>query len=239
MIPQGVPIRGMTIIDFPPDRDSFPNDGEARTTQTFMLKDTMRRFQLGLFLTCSLLFALVHTASAAELKISANALERTLRTQLFNGPEGRYYIRGDANSACYVYAESPRVSFMQDRVVVHVHTKARLGSAVHGSCIGVSLTRDADVSLIPDAEGETIGFRDARIEHLSDSSELNFLLTPFLDRKLPQQMKVNAATLMRQLLSRSTETTGYALTLTNLKIHSMIVTGERLVVDIDAALDVD
>ena len=204
-----------------------------------MLKDTMRRFPLGLLLACSLFFALIHTASAAELKISANALERTLRTQLFNGPDGRYYIRGNADSACYVYAESPRVSFVQDRIVVHVHTKAKLGSAMHGSCIGVSLTRDADVSLIPDAEGETIGFRDARIEHLSESNELNFLLVPFLDRKLPQQMKVNAATLMRQLLSRSTETTGYALTLTNLKIHSMIVTGERLVVDIDAALDVD
>ena len=207
--------------------------------QTFMLKGTMRRFPLGLLLACSPFLALIHTASAAELKISANALERTLRTQLFNGPEGRYYIRGNADSACYVYAEAPRVSFVQDRVVVHVHTKAKLGSAMHGSCIGVSLTRDADVSLIPDAEGESIGFRDARIEHLSDSSELNFLLTPFLDRKLPQQMKVNAATLMRQLLTRSTETTGYALTLTNLKIHSMIVTGERLVVDIDAALDVD
>ena len=208
-------------------------------TPAVMLKNTMRRFPLGSFLACSLLFALVQTASATELKISAKALERTLRTQLFNGPEGRYYIRGDANSPCYVYVESPRVSFMQDRVVVHVHTRARFGTTMHGSCIGVSLTRDADVSLIPDAEGETIGFRDARIEHLSDSSELNFLLVPFLDRKLPQQMKVNAATLMRQLLSRSTETTGYALSLTTLKIHSMIVAGERLIVDIDAALDVD
>ena len=123
----------------------------------------MRRFPLGLFLACSPFLALIHTASAAELKISANALERTLRTQLFDGPEGRYYIRGNADSACYVYAEAPRVSFVQDRVVVHVHTKAKLGSAMHGSCIGVSLTRDADVSLIPDAEGESIGFRDARI----------------------------------------------------------------------------
>jgi hypothetical protein len=93
--------------------------------------------------------------------------------------------------------------------------------------------------VLPDAEGESIGFRDARIERLSDSKELNFLLVPFLSRKLPQQMKVNAATLMRQLLSRSTETTGYALTLTTLKIHSMIVTGDRLIVDIDAALDVN
>ena len=199
----------------------------------------MRRFPLGSFLACSLLFVLVHTASAAELKISAKALERTLQTQLFNGPEGRHYLHGDATSPCYVYADSPHVSFVQDRIVVHVHTKAKLGTSMHGSCIGVSLTREADVSLIPDAEGESIGFRDARIEHLSDSRELNFLLVPFLSHKLPQQMKVNAADLIRQLVSRSTETTGYALSLTTLKIHSMIVDGERLTVYIDAAMNVD
>jgi hypothetical protein len=173
------------------------------------------------------------------MKISAKALERTLRAQLFTGPEGRYYIRGDASSTCYVYADNPKVSFVQERIVVHVHTRAKLGTGLHGACIGVSLTREADVSLVPDAEGETIGFRDARIERLSESRELNFLLVPFLSRKLPQQMKVNAAELMRQLLSRSTETTGYALSLTSLKLHSMLVQGEALVVDVDTGLKVD
>src|ERR1700742_4746992 len=105
----------------------------------------------------------VRMASAIEVRISPQALERTLRTQLFNGPQGRYYLRGDANSACYVYAESPDVTFVQERIVVRVHTKAKLGTSVHGSCIGVSLTTNTDVSLIPDAEEESIGFRDARI----------------------------------------------------------------------------
>ena len=224
----------MVSTDYQPSRRELKVKRRAIPNDCHYALNNMRRILLSL----ALLFSASH-ALAIEVKVSAQALERTLRAQLFNGPQGRYYIRGDANSPCYVYAESPRVSFVQDRIVVHVHTKARFGTTMHGSCIGVSLTRDADVSLIPDAEGESIGFRDARIEHLSDSSELNFLLVPFLDRKLPQQMKVNAATLMRQLLSRSTETTGYALSLTNLKIHSMIVTGERLIVDIDAALNVD
>src|ERR1700710_657018 len=112
-------------------------------------------------LLCSLLFA-ASSAHAIEVGISSQALERTLRTQLFNGPDGRYYLRGDAKSACFVYADSPRVSFSQDRVVVHIHTRARLGTSVYGACVGVSLTRDVDVSVLPDAQGETIGFRDAR-----------------------------------------------------------------------------
>ena len=178
-------------------------------------------------------------ASAVEVKVSEQALERTLRAQLFSGRDGRYYMRGDATSACYVYAESPHVSFKDDRVVVHVHTKAKLGTALHGACLGISLTTDADVSLIPEAEGESLGFRDARIERLSESKELNFLLEPFLSHKLPSQMKMNAADLMRKVLSQSVTATGYALTLDSLKLHSMLVDHNALVLDVDADMSVD
>jgi hypothetical protein len=199
----------------------------------------MRRSPLRLLLSFALLFSAAQAASAIEVRVSAEALERTLRAQLFNGPEGRYYIRGDAHSACYVYAESPRVTFVKERIVVHVHARSKLGTSVRGTCIGVSLTTNTDVSLIPEAEEESVGFRDARIERLSESKELNFLLEPFLSRQLPAQMKVNAAVLMRQLLSRSTETTGYALSLSSLKLHSLLVEGESLVMDADANLKVD
>ena len=204
-----------------------------------MLEVTMGRILFRLLLSIVLLFAVTRAASAIEVGISSQALERTLRAQLFNGPEGRYYIQGDANSSCYVYADSPHVTFVDDRIIVHVHTKAKLGTSVHGACLGVSLSTNADVSLVPDAEGESIGFRDAHIERLSESKELNFLLVPFLSHKMPEKMKVNAAVLMRQLLSRSTETTGYALSLSSLKLHSLLVEGASLVMDVDANLKVD
>jgi hypothetical protein len=205
-----------------------------------MLKEMMRRqIPVSLLLACALLFSAARTASAIEVKISSQALERTLRAQLFNGPEGRYYMRGDIKSACYVYADSPHVTFMQDRIVVHVHARAKLGTSVGGLCIGVSMDTDADVSMIPIAQEQIIGFRSARIERLTESKELNFLLVPFLDRKLPDQMKVNAADLMRQLLSQSTQTTGYAFSLNSLKLHSLLVEGNMLVLDADAGLNVD
>ena len=43
----------------------------------------------------------------------------------------------------------------------------------------------AEVSMVPDAEGETIGFRDARLEHVGESKKLNFLLMPFMSRQIP------------------------------------------------------
>ena len=199
----------------------------------------MRRVPLRLLLALVMLVAVVPPASAIELKISAKALERTLRTQLFNSPDGRYYLRGDAHSTCYVYADSPHVTFVDDRVVVHVHTRSKIGTSVMGACVGVSLSTNADVSMVPDAEGESIGFREARVERLSESRELNFLLVPFLSHKLPAQMKVNAADLMRQLLSSSPQTMGYSLSLTSLKVHSMLVQGGSMVVDVDAGMSVD
>ena len=204
-----------------------------------MLKLIMRRVFISLLLVTALFFTATTGARAIEVKVSANALERTLRAQLFNGPDGRYYLRGSRLSSCYVYADSPHVTFAGDRIIVHVHTRSRLGASVLGACVGLSLSTNADVSLVPEGEGESIGFRDARIERLSNSRELNFLLVPFLSGKLPAQMKVNAAELMRQLLMRSTETTGYTLTLDSLKMHSMLVEGDALIVDVDAGMNVN
>lgn len=188
-------------------------------------------------LTAVALFA-PSQARAIEIKISAQALERTLNKQLFSAPDGRYYFRGKSDSGCYAYAQDPKVSFKDERIVIHVKTHAKLGAKVGGDCIGVGLSTEADVSVVPDAQGESIGFRDARIEHLSNNKELDFFLVPFLSGKLPQQMKVNAADLIRQLLSKSAESTGYDLTLDNLKVHSMQVSGDALVVDFDGDLSV-
>ncbi|CAN5764357.1 hypothetical protein BH10ACI4_BH10ACI4_14470 [soil metagenome] len=178
-------------------------------------------------------------AQAIEVKVSAQAIERTLKAQLFDAGDGRYYMRGDAASPCYVYADSPKITFKDDRIVVHVHTRAKIGTSVYGTCVGVPFNTDADVSFIPEAQGESVGFRDARIESLSESRELNFLLVPFLSRKLPSQMKVNAADLMRKLLLHSAETTGYALSLSSLKLHSLLVQGQSLILDVDANMRVD
>jgi len=176
--------------------------------------------------------------SAVELKVSREALERTLKQQLFSGPSGRYYLKGSPQSACYVYAEDPKLEFAADRIVVKLKTHARLGKAMGGACIGIAVSLPAEVSLAPDGEGETIGFRDARIDRVSDHSELNFLLTPFLSHQVPSGLKVNAADLLRKSLEGSTAQSGYKVTLERLKIHSILIDSDHLVVDADGDISV-
>jgi hypothetical protein len=183
-------------------------------------------------------------ARAVELRVSAQALERTLNHQLFKtpGPPGlpnRYFLRGKPTGGCSVFSDKPEVSFTDDRMIVKVHTHANFGASIHGHCIGVWLNIESEVSMIPEAEGEVIGFRDAKIDKLSGSKELDALLMPFLSKKMPEEMKVNAADLMRTLLVRSPDSTGYTLTLNTLNLRSMAVDGQSLVVDLDASVRVD
>jgi hypothetical protein len=177
-------------------------------------------------------------SNAVELKVSREALERTLKQQLFGSPDGRYYLKGNAQSPCFVFADEPKLKFAEDRFVVSMKTHAKLGKRMGGACLGISLSLPAEVSLAPDAEGETIGFRDARVDRVSDYQELNFVLTPFLRHQIPSGMKVNAAELLRKALEGSTASSGYKVTLERLKIHSMQIQGELLVVDVDGDLSV-
>jgi len=65
-----------------------------------------------------------------ELTVSRQALERTLKQQLFSGPDGRYYLKGNPHSACFISTEDPHLSFEQGRIVVRPgadKTDARMG----------------------------------------------------------------------------------------------------------------
>ena len=188
----------------------------------------------GLVLLCG-----AETGTAVELTISRQALERTLKQQLFSGPDGRYYLKGNARTACSISTEDPHLSFEQDRIVVRVKTRAKLGQPMGGACLGISLTLPAEVSLTPDAEGETIGFRDAQLDKVSDRAEINFVLSPFLRHQVPSSMKVDAADLLRKALAGSTASSGYKVNLERLKIHSIQIVGDKLVVDADGDLSVE
>ena len=174
---------------------------------------------------------------AVQLRVSRDALQRTLKQQLFSGADGRYFLKGSARTACWVYADDAQISFVQDRIVVDV-THARLGKAMGGACIGFSLAPTSEVRMEPYGEGESIGFRDAEMVRVSDRRELNFLLAPFLSKQIPKSMKVDAADLLRKALEGSTASSGYRVSLDRLKIHSVQIEGDSLVVDADGDITV-
>jgi len=175
---------------------------------------------------------------AVELKVSRDVLQRTLKQQLFSGLNGRYYLKGNAQTPCFVYADDAQLSFVQDRVVVVIKAHAKLGKSFRGSCLGISLNTAPEVSLAPVGEGETIGFRDARLDKIVDQREMNFFLTPFLSHQLPSSMRINVTDLLRKALADSTATTGYIVALDRFTVHSMHIESDNLVVDADGDISV-
>ncbi len=190
-------------------------------------------------LSCCLLLCCAPASQAGEFKVSSGALERTLRSRLFNTPDQRYYLRGDATSPCKLYAEDPHLSFSGDRILVKVHTAGHYGKQFGGRCIGFPVSMNTVISLAPTAEGETIGVTDARMDRLSDSAEVNFILSPFLSHKLPNSIKINAATMLREILTKSTETSGYPLTLERLDLRQVRVNDKFLIVSYDSDMRID
>jgi len=188
---------------------------------------------------CVVLLGAVVPSRAIVVRVTAPALERTLARQVFNqtgpnGEPGRRYIKGrpDSDKGCPVYLDQPRVAFVDGRVVVTVKTHARLGFGK--KCVGIGVSLESQVSFVPVAEGESVGFRDARIEYVTKNKDLDGLLEPFLEKKLPQEMKVNAAEFLDKLLAHSQSATGYEVTVEKLELRSMQIEDQELMIDLDA-----
>ena len=162
-----------------------------------------------------------------------------MKARLFSTADQRYYLRGDAHSACSLYTEDPHLSFSGDRILVRVHTGGKYGREIAGHCIGFPVSMNTVISLAPNADGETIGVTDARLDRVSDSAELNFILSPFLSHKVPSSIKINAAVMLREILTKSTETSGFPLTLERLDIRQVHATEKFLVVDYDSDMRIE
>jgi hypothetical protein len=188
----------------------------------------------------SCLFLFVIPASyAADFKVSSGALERTLKARLFNTPDGRYYMRGDSKSPCNLYAEDPHLSFAGDRILVRLHTGGWYGKQIAGHCVGFGVSMNTVISLAPTADGESIGVADAKLDRLSDSNEVNFILKPFFSNRLPSEIKMNAAMMLREILTKSTETSGYPVSLDKLQMRSAHIVDNYLIVDYESNMRID
>ncbi|MDR3764243.1 MAG: hypothetical protein P4M01_09135 [Acidobacteriota bacterium] len=187
----------------------------------------------------SFLLLLSPLAYAGQFKVSSSALERTLKMRLFNAPDGRYYLRGDPHSACNLYVENPQLALSGDRVLVRLHTAGFYGKQIAGHCMGFPVSMNTTISLAPVVQGEVVGVADARIDRLSESSEVNFLLSPFLNHKLPANIQINAATMLRDTLRNSTQSSGYPVTLERLELHTVHTLGNYLIIEYDTDMRVD
>src|SRR6266568_5080023 len=129
------------------DRTKVVGSGKWRRPGRRWQHGSMRKiWRIAALATLLVAPGMAFRCAAVELRVSREALQRTLKQQLFSGPEGRYYLKGSATTACFVHAEDPQVSFAVDRIVVRVKTHAKLGTSLRGACLGFSLAPTSEVS---------------------------------------------------------------------------------------------
>jgi hypothetical protein len=192
-----------------------------------------------LLLLLALLLTFAPPARAVDIQISAAALQSTLVRQLFSSADGRYYLRGNATQPCSISVENPQITLANGRLLVHIHLLAHVGHPTGSSCFGITLSEDADVSMLPVPEGPCIRFTDVRVERLNGSNQFDFLLNPFVRHTVPQSLTLNAADLLAKLVSRSRETTGYAMAVSGVQVHAIQVQSNAVVLTLDGTLSVD
>lgn len=122
---------------------------------------------------------------------------------------------------------------------MRMHTGGKYGKQIAGHCVGFPVSMMTTISLAPLADGEIIGVTDAKIDRLSDSDEMNFILSRFVNKNLPAGLQMNAATMLREILTKSTETSGYPLTLERLQVRNVHTTDKYLAVEYDSDMKVE
>jgi hypothetical protein len=175
---------------------------------------------------------------ALDLKVGAQPLQHALVKQLFSAADGRYYLRGNRTSACYLYAQNPQLHFGGDRIYLDLHLSGKLGGSFAGECLGFSWAGDAEVSMLPQAQGSMIGFTDVQVDRLTSDHTLDRMLQPLLAQLVPRAIKVDAASLVSKMLHAASTRSGQTIELQQLQIERMQVEGDALELTLDGGVTI-
>ncbi len=172
-------------------------------------------------------------AGALDLTVGPQPLQHALLRQLFAAPDGRYYLHGNRTSSCFLFAQNPQLHFAGNRIVLDLHLEGKIGSSFGGQCIGFKWAGDGELSMLPQAQDQQIGFTDVRVEHLTGDNGLDQLLGPLLSARVPANLKVNAASLIDKMLRSASTRSGENITLDHLVIPALAVQDNALHLSIE------
>ncbi len=177
-------------------------------------------------------------ATALELRVAAQPLQRALVRQLFSAPDGRYYLHGTRTSGCYLFAQRPQLSFSGKRVVLQMNLEGKVGREFAGQCFGVHWAGDGRLSMLPQSQGTSIGFTDVRVEQLTNNDAMDKLLGRLIATLAPRSFHVDAAPLVRNMLHHAGTRSGTDMQLDQFVIRDLQVENEMLDAQVDGVITI-
>lgn len=197
-----------------------------------------------MFRWCALLLLGATALPAAELRMTARALERALAAQAFNGPQGRRYLSGSERTPCdYAYLEQPRLQARDGKVRLTVHLRARRGLALLKGCLGVPVSPQVTITGDPFLDGEALGLRNVAVERLDGSLEslpvIRQLLLSFVRRQLPAEFRYAFRSELDRALGQLSQAQGLTARFARFRTDHVQAAGDAVTLTGDFTLLID
>jgi hypothetical protein len=188
-----------------------------------------RRAQMALFIALASFCGL---ASASELRISRDALQALVVSQVFTN-HGKWYL---AEGNCYAFIERPRVSITSGRLIVDGHFSSRMGIELTDSCVGTSLASDVRVSGRIIGAGSRITLDDIRMDDVKDEATRQALelLQAAAGTSLPKAVDIDLLQVLKPTILPGTPV---KVEVTNLQIIQITPRPDGVTVQFEAKLN--
>ncbi len=178
---------------------------------------------------------------AAELRISAGALERFVGSQFFTTAHQRHYLSGDENSRCdYAYLESPRAAVRGGRIFMTVGLRARKATEIAGNCIGPGDSRDITFSAQPFFDNSGLGLKDIQLEAISGLSfpGAEALIGGFIKKDMPSDFRYDFRSDLQKGIATLGAPQGVRLSLPEFVVHSISAEANIVICTFDFRFEV-
>jgi hypothetical protein len=176
-------------------------------------------------------------ARAVELRLRFGALERMLSEQLFT-EEGKRYVGPKRTKCNFAYLQKPRVQGEGGRIRILAQFTGRTALDVFGRCVGLGDEFDLVIVARPEYRSDGIGFADVTVKPLSKNGYYIRRVCTAMAATLARDFKYPLAAEARRILEDASATPRYPREMRNLKVNSIGVTGEELVLDLNFALTI-
>jgi hypothetical protein len=137
------------------------------------------------------------TASAAELMLFPSAIDKAVKSEIFDSA-GKRVLQGDPQSCAYALLEQPQTSLVPGRIALRAHLVAQLGVSLSGECTGTGDAFWVTVSGRPVMQGDLL-----TIDHLSlDEGKPAYrgLLEGLLSNHIADALKIDLRKELQALL---------------------------------------
>lgn len=188
--------------------------------------------------SCLLAALFLRSASAVDLRIQYNALERLLAETVFT-QDGRRYVHGDRNNKCnYAYLEKPHVRGEGGKLVIRARFTGRSSLDAFGVCVGLGDAFNAVISATPEFHDGNLVL--TQVIATSDGKTGIYIrrVCTALSASLGKEFRFPLSSQFQKALEDPTIQPAYPRQLRNFKVPEIRVTDDALVLVLDFELTV-